>query len=305
MPDTAPPQLPQPPTRGLPALAVVAAALVAAAAVAADDAAVAELHWHDRLDAALAAAERTDRPVLIDLYADWCGLCHKLEREVLSSAAFRDYAAERFVFLRVDIDDGGEGSRLRDRFASSLPTVVVVDARMAPVGVVRGYQPTPVMIRRLEISLLKHRELEAAYARLLHEDDPGRMLPFAETLIRRGDGARAATLYRRLIAHGYDVPGGEIRLRFRLAEALRLAGDLDAAEKQVELLRHYRRVAVDEDLCEALTLLELEIARDRSDCPAATAVVEEFLAEHPTSRRTGEALATLRRIETDPRAECQ
>lgn len=263
------------------------------------------LPWHDRLEDALAAAERTGRPILVDLYADWCGLCHKLEREVFASDTFRDYASERFVFLRVDIDDGGEGSRLRDRFASSVPTVVLLDRRMALIGIVRGYHPARPFIARLEIAVEKHREVLAIYERLLLDDDAEQLLPFADSLLRRGDGARAATIYRRLLARGYEAPGGEIRLRFRLADALRLAQELAAAEEQVRLIRRYPGLAEDRDLSEALALLEIAIARDRSDCAGATDAVEAFLDQYPKSRRTGQALATLRSIETDPRAKCQ
>ena len=59
--------------------------------------------WHQRTDEAFAAARQSGKPVLVDLYARWCGWCRTMEREVFTQEKFRAYA-ERFVLLRVDVE---------------------------------------------------------------------------------------------------------------------------------------------------------------------------------------------------------
>ena len=102
--------------------------------------------WLTSVDEAFAAARDGDRYVLVDLYAEWCGWCKVLEREVFTSPEFRDFTRD-MVLLRVDVDDGGEGSRLQARYkANSLPTTLILDANMVKIGEVKGYAPTPQFI---------------------------------------------------------------------------------------------------------------------------------------------------------------
>ena len=80
--------------------------------------------WREGLDAALADAKRTGKPVVIDFTAGWCGAC-----KVLETRAFRDPGVHRllsqdYIAVRVDCD---QERALSDRFqVRSLPTLVVV-----------------------------------------------------------------------------------------------------------------------------------------------------------------------------------
>src|SRR3990172_13240993 len=83
--------------------------------------------WHQKLAPALSEAQSSNRLVLVDLYAQWCGWCKRLEREVFATAKFQA-AARDFVLLRVDVEDGGEGSRIQARYeAETLPTTLILN----------------------------------------------------------------------------------------------------------------------------------------------------------------------------------
>ncbi len=105
--------------------------------------------WEPDLEPALAKARQLGRDVLVDFTgSDWCGWCIKLDEEVFSKPAFKDYAAENLVLVSLDYPRrGGEafnamGPELRARNGrhakrygvQGYPTVLL----MTPEGLVYG-----------------------------------------------------------------------------------------------------------------------------------------------------------------------
>lgn len=71
-------------------------------------------------------AAKTGRPMLIHFYADWCGPCRRMEREVLNGRALQERLEGRFVAVKVNADEHPE---LAARYqVDSLPTDVFVDS---------------------------------------------------------------------------------------------------------------------------------------------------------------------------------
>ena len=99
-----------------------------------------DLTWHP-FETALAVADSTDRPVLVDVYAPWCGWCRKMKRDVYPSTWVRSCLADGFVLTRLNRDDTDTRHRYRGRRlnskrlaqalgAAGVPTVVL----LAPDG---------------------------------------------------------------------------------------------------------------------------------------------------------------------------
>jgi len=116
------------------ALVLLLAVLTAMSAQAQD------LDWQP-FEAALAEADATGRPVLVDVYAPWCGWCRKMKRDVYPSDGVRACLAEGFVLTRLNRDDTRTRHRYRGQRmdlkrlaqelgAASVPTVVL----LAPDG---------------------------------------------------------------------------------------------------------------------------------------------------------------------------
>ncbi len=259
--------------------------------------------WLTSVDEALAAAEGGDRYVLVDLYAEWCGWCKVLEKEVFTTPEFRDFTRD-MVLLRVDVDDGGEGSALQARYmANSLPTTLILDSGMVKIGEVKGYKPTAQFIASVRGELEEFGTMLELFDRVKRGDDLELKRRLAEDFHGRGDGARAAALYQSMLEQT-DPGTAQAWLLYLSADSYRLSGQYSRAESSLERAREINDGDGQAGLDERLDLLVFHIAHDSGDCSAAVASLERFLANHPHSGFRSQAHRTLTSIRRGDDAKC-
>jgi thioredoxin-related protein len=98
--------------------------------------AAADVRWRS-FDTGLREAEASGRPMLVDVYTDWCGWCKRMDRDVYSRADVQAYLAQRFVAVKLDAESGAAAS-----YEGKLHTGVSLARRFR----VTGY-PTTVFLR--------------------------------------------------------------------------------------------------------------------------------------------------------------
>lgn len=256
--------------------------------------------WGKSVAEAQAQAESSNRLILVDLYADWCHWCKRLESDVFSTEEFQLYS-KKFVLLRVDTEDGAEGADLQEKFSAyNLPTILLVDHRLVEFGRVEGYAPTDQFIGVVEREIAEFRALEAGYERFADTNDPGALAVLADEFHKRGDGKRASSLYRRLLETDTLDKEKANWTRLQLADALRLDEQFDLASQEVSDARDRGRTTGNQDLIERLDLVQAQISLDRGDCSAARSELRRFLLTHPASQLRPWAQRTLDDLETDP-----
>ena len=95
--------------------------------------------WLKSVGDAQKEAKSKNQLILVDMFAEWCGWCHRFEREVYPSAVFQD-ATKEIVLLRLDTEDGKEGTQFARKYAvTSLPTFLLLAPDLTLAGVMRGY----------------------------------------------------------------------------------------------------------------------------------------------------------------------
>src|SRR5712692_9670610 len=63
------------------------------------------IHWYEWGEEAFAAAQRENKPILLDIGAVWCHWCHVMDRESYDDPEVAQIVNERFVAVKVDRDE--------------------------------------------------------------------------------------------------------------------------------------------------------------------------------------------------------
>jgi len=63
------------------------------------------IHWHEWSEEAFAAAQRENKPILLDIGAVWCHWCHVMDRESYDDPEIAQVINERFIAVKVDRDE--------------------------------------------------------------------------------------------------------------------------------------------------------------------------------------------------------
>lgn len=98
-------------------------------------------------------ALQTGKPVLIDLYADWCQPCRMMERKVFSNREVGEFINDRFVAARYNVDRA-TGRKLMDRYGSgSIPLLLIFSPQGELLGRVTGASSAEALLRNLRTIL--------------------------------------------------------------------------------------------------------------------------------------------------------
>ncbi len=132
-------------------LAVSAATLTHAAPVEPHNAvAGGDVQWLTSFQQAKTQALGRHVPILADFSgSDWCGWCMKLEKEVFTEKAFKDYASTNFVLLLVDFprrtaqdaEVAKQNQAMAEQYGiEGFPTILLLDATGKELART-GYRP--------------------------------------------------------------------------------------------------------------------------------------------------------------------
>lgn len=106
--------------------------------------------WLDDFEKAKAQAKAENKKILLDFTgSDWCGWCKKLDAEVFSQPAWKDYAAKHLVLVELDFPHGfqlspetkAQNEKLAQKFkVQGYPTIVITSSSGNRKGEL-GYTP--------------------------------------------------------------------------------------------------------------------------------------------------------------------
>lgn len=186
--------------------------------------------WHPGgLDSLLAAARTQGLTALLEVGADWCPVCHQLEREVFERSADR-LPTDRLVGGRIDFDtDEGQAIAARYRVLG-LPTTLLLDPAGNELGRIEGYETVAGYV--------------AALRRILGGDDLSAEL-LERFALAPDDAALLAQVGRLRLARGQEEEGLQLLERARARDPENTAGAWADATRT--LGRWYYRVRHDHE----------------------------------------------------------
>jgi thioredoxin-related protein len=107
--------------------------------------------WLTDFDKAKLQAKAENKKILLDFTgSDWCGWCIKLDKEVFSQQAWKDYAAKNLVLVELDFPRGSQlpaetkkqNEKLAEKYnVQGYPTIVITSAsgnKKGELGYVAG-----------------------------------------------------------------------------------------------------------------------------------------------------------------------
>lgn len=111
-------------------------------------------------DEGLSEAKAKDKPVLVDVYTDWCGWCRRMDRDVYARDDVRASLEERFVTVKLNAEAADRASyRGKDFTSRSLasgfrvtgyPTTIFLRPNGEHIVNVPGYIPADRFLLLLE-----------------------------------------------------------------------------------------------------------------------------------------------------------
>ncbi len=110
---------------------------------ASDQATHDSVHWYHDEATAYAAAAAAGKPMLIDMWAEWCEACKKMDATTFSDPAMLSLLGESWVLLKLDLTESNAvNEALQQKYElQSLPTLVLLppEGTLAKKQAVTGY----------------------------------------------------------------------------------------------------------------------------------------------------------------------
>ena len=124
---------------------------LAAAILAGTASAQTQAQWLTDFKKAQEEAKATNKLLLLEFTgSDWCPPCRMLQRDVLSSREFQEYAIKNFILLEVDFprakpqtaELARQNQMLAERFGiDGFPSIILLNADGKKLGELVGYDP--------------------------------------------------------------------------------------------------------------------------------------------------------------------
>jgi thioredoxin-related protein len=238
--------------------------------------------WLKEIAAAQKKAKEKNQLIFVDLFADWCGWCHRFEQEVIPSEAFQN-ATEKMVLLRLNTEDGKDGTKLaRDYGINSLPTFVVLNSDLLIAGVLKGYSPPKEFALSLQDSESKYKEFmkrvsdEPSIAK-----DYAKRLALAKEFESRAGYSQSEARLRKLITESAVPVGVRDDAYVELAMTQMLQKKFDDAKKTIA---KFQTVQTKGDAYERSRLLTGDIYLQSGNAVGALAEYRAFRTKFPNSQ---------------------
>jgi len=101
------------------------------------------ISWEHSLRSALKTASADNKVIVVDVYADWCGWCKRMDRTVYSDPKVAALGSEA-VFLKLNAEDRGEGQQFaRQNGVRGFPTTIILNPKGSVINRVTGYIGSP------------------------------------------------------------------------------------------------------------------------------------------------------------------
>jgi thioredoxin-related protein len=252
--------------------------------------------WLKSLSAAQAKAKEKNALIFVDMFADWCGWCHRMEQEVFPSQAFQS-ATDNYVLLRLNTEDRADGTKLAQQFqVTSLPTFLVLAPDGTTIaGIIKGYAPPNDFVKSLKDAEARYGEFtqrlksEPSYAK-----DYQKRLDLARELTQRFALPQSETRLKKLTSENGVPVSIRDQAWYELAVAQIMQKRYDDA---INTVRAFSKVTNKGEAYERSRLLLGQAYMEKGNTLAAVNELRNFKQTFPNSKLVGNVDMILPELE--------
>lgn len=251
--------------------------------------------WHKKVADAQKIAKTKNQLILVDMFADWCGWCHRFEREVFPSQVFQE-ATNDIVLLRLDTEDGAEGSEMARKYGvTSLPTFLLLTPDLTTAGIIKGYAPPNEFVKTLKATREKHESFEKKVKNeaSLAKDYFAR-LEIAKEFVTRNAFDKSEPRLRKLMAEKGVPAVVRDEAYYQLAVGYVLQSKPDEAIGTIRKLTSLSQLG---ESVERAKVLAGQIYMQQGNLTAARNEFRSFIKTHPASPLVANVNRVLPEIE--------
>lgn len=95
------------------------------------------LNWNTDLNSALTKAQNTNKLVLVDVYAPWCGYCKEMDKNTFQNPQVQQKLSN-YVLVKVNGDENPDFMKKYQVYG--YPTILILDSAGNLVKTISGYQ---------------------------------------------------------------------------------------------------------------------------------------------------------------------
>ena len=240
-------------------------------------------------------AKAKNRMIFVDLFADWCGWCHRFEAEVVPSEAFQK-ATANMVLLRLDTEDNKEGTKFaRDYQVGTLPTFLVLNPDLTVAATIRGYLPASQFGPALEKMVAGYRDFQKMVKSeaSLTKDYPKR-LEIAREFMQRRAYTESEPRFKKLMSEKGVPMAFRDEAYYNLAVQYMVQSRFADAVKTID---QFSKVQERGEYYERARLLRGDIYLQQGNLAGAAEVFRDFKTRFPNSPLIPNVDRTLPMIE--------
>jgi len=226
----------------------------------------------------LSKAKQENKPMLVDVYATWCGPCKRLDKIVFSDDEAGKFINSQFISLKVD-GEKGEGPELLKKFnIPGYPTILLVNQNGEEIDRLVGFDGNKEeWMQTLKDYLEGKNTLQDYLSRLETEgDDVNLNYELAEKYVYREEEGKALKYYQRVVElDPADEMGFQNDSRYQIATLQMRIND------NPEPLREFIKNSSNDDYVERAYLSLARYFRDQRNTPQLIATYEDAIAHFP------------------------
>lgn len=116
-------------------------------------------------ESALAEAARQNKLLFIDFYADWCGPCKQMAKEVFSDSLIGEYFNQKFIAVKINVDHKANKEVVKKYNVTAMPTLGFIRSDGKAISISSGARDKKDFLKMAQVAAGDALSFEQLYSK--------------------------------------------------------------------------------------------------------------------------------------------